>query len=61
MKRELVIRVEGRGTEGDGGSVILYRLGERILLLTTVEKNGEAEVVLDKGAAAALAEALRNI
>ena len=61
MERELVIRVDGRGVDGDGGSILVYRSGDRVSLVATSEKNGDAEVILDKAAANALAEALRKV
>ncbi len=60
-EREFVIRVDGRGVDGDDGSILVYRQGDRVSLVATAEKNGDAEVVLDKVAVAALAEALTKI
>jgi hypothetical protein len=61
MERELVIRVDGRGVDEDAGSILVYRLGEQVFLVATAEKNGDAEVILDKAATALLAEALKKI
>jgi hypothetical protein len=61
MERKLVIKVDGRGVDDDAGSILIYTQGEKISLVATAEKNGDAEVVLDRVAAAVLAEALRNI
>ncbi len=61
MEREHVIRVDGRGVDGDAGSILVYRSGDRVALVATAEKNGDAEVILDKAAANALAEALRKV
>ena len=61
MERELVIRVDGRGVDDDAGSILVYRLGEQVSMVATEEKNGDAEVILDKAATALLAEALKKI
>jgi hypothetical protein len=61
MERELVIRVDGQGVDDDAGSIVVYRLGDQVSLVATAEKNGDAEVILDKAAAIALAEALRKL
>ena len=61
MQRELVIRVDGRGVDDDAGSILVYRLGDQVSLVATAEKNGDAEVILDKAATMALAEALRKV
>jgi hypothetical protein len=60
-ERVFVIRVDGRGVDGDVGSILVYHKGERISSVATAEKNGDAEVILDKAAVAALAEALKDI
>lgn len=60
MERKLLIRVDGRGTNEDAGIILLYRIGDRVSLVATVEKDGDAEIMLDKASAAALAEALRR-
>ena len=59
--RELVIRVDGKGVDDDAGSILVYRFGDRVSLVATAEKNGDAEIILDKTAAAKLAEALRKV
>jgi hypothetical protein len=61
MERELVIRVDGRGVDDDAGSIVIYRLGDQVSLVATAETNGDAEVILDKATASALAEALRKV
>jgi len=61
MERELVIRVDGQGVDDDAGSIVVYRLGDQVSLVATAEKSGDAEVILDKAAAIALAEALRKL
>jgi hypothetical protein len=58
MERELVIKVDGRGVDDDAGSILVYRHGEHVSLVVTAEKGGDAEVILDRATAAALAEAL---
>lgn len=60
MERKLLIRVDGRGIDEDAGIILLYRIGDRVSLVATVEKDGDAEIILDKAAAAVLAEALRK-
>ena len=60
-EREFVIRVDGQGVDGDAGSILVFRQGDCVSLVATAEKNGDAEVVLDKVAVAALAESLRKI
>ena len=61
MERELVIKVECKGVDDDSASVLIYRLGDRVSLVATAERGGDAEVVLDKTTALALAEALRKV
>ena len=61
MQRELVIKVDGKGVDDDAGSILVYRLGDQVSLVATAEKNGDAEVILDKATAAALAEALTKV
>jgi len=61
VERKLIITVDGRGVDDDAGSILVYRYGENISLVATAEENGDAEVILDRAAAVALAEALRNI
>lgn len=61
MERELVIKVQGRGVDDDAASVLVYRLGQRISLVATAEKSGDAEVILDRATVATLAEALRKV
>ena len=56
--RELVTKVVGTGVEGDQGVILVYRQGDRISVVATAEKNGDAEVILDRVAAASLAAAL---
>ena len=60
-EREFVIRVDGKGVDGDAGVILVYRLGDSISLVATAEKNGDAEVVLDAVAAGLLIEALNGI
>ena len=60
-KREHVIKVEGAGVDNDTGFVLVYDCGDRVSLVASAEKNGDAEVILDKAATAALAEALRKL
>lgn len=61
MEREPVIRVDGRGVDDDAGSILVYRVGDKVSLVATAEKGGDAEVILDRAATAALAEALRKV
>ena len=61
MERELIAKVEGRGVDNDAGTVLVYRLGDQVSLVATAEKNGDAEIILGKAAAAALAEALTKV
>lgn len=61
MERELVIKVQGRGVNDDAASVLVYRLADRISLVATAEKGSDAEVILDRAAAVALANALKTI
>ncbi len=61
MEREFVIRVDGRGVDDDAGSILVYRVGDHVSLVATAEKNGDAEIILDKAAVIALAEALRRV
>ncbi len=61
MQREFVVRVDGRGVDDDAGTILVYRLGDQVSLVATAEKNGDAEVILDKAATSALAEALRKV
>jgi len=61
MERELVTKVYGRGVDDDAAIILVYRFGESVSLVATAEKSGDAEVILDKSAVAALAEALRNV
>jgi hypothetical protein len=58
MERELIAKVEGRSVDNDTGTVLVYRLGDQVSLVATAEKNGDAEIILSKAAAAALAEGL---
>jgi len=59
-KREHVIKVEGAGADNDAGFILVYDCGDRVSLVASTEKNGDAEIILDKSAAA-LAEALRKL
>jgi len=61
MERELIIRVDGRGSDGDAGSVLVYWSTDGVSLVATAEKNGDAEVILDRGGVAALAKALSEL
>jgi hypothetical protein len=61
MERELVARAERRGVDDDPGIILIYRLGDRVSLVATSENGGDAEIVLDRAAVAALSEALRKI
>jgi hypothetical protein len=60
-KREQVIKVDGAGVGNDAGFILVYDCGDRVSLVASAEKNGDAEVILDKTATAALAEALRKL
>lgn len=57
-QREFVTKVVGSGVDGDQEVVLVYRHGDKISVVATAEKNGDAEVILDRAAAASLAEAL---
>jgi hypothetical protein len=61
MERELVAHVEGRGVDDDLGIILIYRLGDRVSLIATSENGGDAEIVLERAAVAALSEALGKI
>ena len=60
-EHEFVIRVDGRGVDGDAGSILFYCLGDCVSLVATVEKNGDAEAVLAPATTASLDEALRGL
>jgi hypothetical protein len=60
-KREQVIKVDGAGVDNDAGFILVYDCGDRVSLVASAEKNGDAEIILDKAATAALAEALRKL
>jgi len=60
-KRERVIKVDGTGVDDDAGFILVYDCGNQVSLVASAEKNGDAEVILDKAATAALAEALRKL
>jgi hypothetical protein len=56
-KREYVIKVDGAGVDNDAGFILVYDCGDHISLVASAEKNGDAEVFLNKAATAALGEA----
>lgn len=60
-KREQVIKVDGVGVDNDAGFILVYDCGDRVSLVASAEKNGDAEIILDKFATAALAQALRKL
>ena len=60
-KREHVLKVEGAGVDNDAGFILVYDCGDRVSLVASAEKNGDAEIILDKAATAALADALRKL
>jgi hypothetical protein len=60
-QRERVIKIDGKGVEDDVGFIVVYDCGDHVSLVASTEKNGDAEVNLDKAATAALAEALRKL
>ena len=60
-KREHVLKVEGADFDNDAGFILVYDCGDRVSLVASTEKNGDAEIILDKSATAALAEALRKL
>jgi len=61
MERKLLTRVDGRGVDDDAGSILVYRVGDYVSLVATAEKDGDTEVILDKAATKAHAEALRKL
>ena len=60
MERELIVRVDGEPveTEEDSASVLVYRNGDKIEVVTTVEEMTDAAVSLSNETAIALAEAI---
>jgi hypothetical protein len=60
-EREQIIKVDGKGVDDDTGFILVYRWGSHVSLVVSSEKNGDGEVILDKAATAALAEALRKL
>jgi hypothetical protein len=60
MERKFVAKVESQGVDSDPGSVLVYRLGEQVSVVATAEKSGDVEIILDKAATFALAEALKK-
>ena len=60
MERELIVRVDGKPveTEEDSASVLVYRNGEGIEVVATVEDMTDAAVFLSNEKAIALAEAI---
>jgi alpha-D-ribose 1-methylphosphonate 5-phosphate C-P lyase len=61
MERELIAKVEGHGVDNDAGAILVYRFGDKVSLVATAEKNGDAEIILSKAAAMALSDALKKV
>ena len=57
-RRERVIKVEGTGVDNDAGFILVYDCGDRVSLVASAEKSGDTEIISNKSATAALAEAL---
>jgi len=60
-KREHVFKVENADVDNEAGFILVYDCGDRVSLVASAEKNGDAEIILDKAATAALADALRKL
>ena len=56
--RELIIRIDGKGTDHGTASVLAYRLGSEIEIVTTEDGAGDAAVFLTEAQARALVHAL---
>jgi hypothetical protein len=56
--RELLVRVDGAGSDAGSATVLAYRVGSRIEIVATEEGDGDAAVLLSASDALALARAL---
>lgn len=57
-QRELISKTEGTGVDGDQGMVLVYRLLDRVSIVATSRKNGDAEIIIRESEARKLGQAL---